>query len=136
MASTVRIDAAAVQELLQGPTGPVVRFLTRKAIEVQNEAKRLCPVDTGRLRSSITYELRQSDHPYAVVGTDVTYARFIENGTGIYGPHKTPIRPVRAKFLAFKPRGSAVTVFARQIRGRPATPFLKPALDTVMRASA
>lgn len=48
------------------------------AFVVQNEAKRLCPVDTGRLRSSITHELRADG---ARVGTPVEYGPHVELGT-------------------------------------------------------
>lgn len=41
-------------------------------------AKRLCPVDTGRLRNSITHV---SDGESAYIGTNVEYASFVELGT-------------------------------------------------------
>lgn len=44
-------------------------------IECQAEAKRLCPVDTGRLRSSIQYN---PGHLECTVGTNVEYAPFVE----------------------------------------------------------
>lgn len=53
------------------------------AISIENEAKRLSPVDTGRLRSSITHD---SDQTGAVIGTNVEYAGFVELGTR----HQTP----------------------------------------------
>lgn len=55
--------------------------LTTSAIVVHNEAKMLSPVDTGRLRGSITWQVYDD---YAEVGTNVDYAPYLENGTGIY----------------------------------------------------
>lgn len=41
-------------------------------------AKRLCPVDTGRLRNSITHA---TDDEAAYIGTNVEYAVYVEMGT-------------------------------------------------------
>lgn len=73
------------------------------------------------------------------------YARFVEEGTGIYGPNRRPIVPVRAKFLRFPAKGADVRqtgsltkaqqragggwVFKKSVLGRKATPFLKPAVE-------
>lgn len=65
---------------LVGP--PITRALTRSALTVEGGAKKLSPVDTGRLRASLTHRLEASPSPrYAEVGTDVFYARFVHEGT-------------------------------------------------------
>jgi phage gpG-like protein len=51
--------------------------LTESAIKVQGRAQELAPVDTGRLKQSITYRVTPSE---AVVGTNVTYAATMEYG--------------------------------------------------------
>lgn len=43
-------------------------------------AKENCPVDTGRLRNSITHEVEMGDKS-AIIGTNVEYAAFVELGT-------------------------------------------------------
>lgn len=55
--------------------------LEEACILVENDAKRLCPVDTGQLRSSITREIEDN---IGVVGTNVMYAPYIEYGTGLF----------------------------------------------------
>jgi HK97 gp10 family phage protein len=45
---------------------------------VDNEATENAPVDTGRLRNSITHEV---EGRYAVIGTPVEYAPHVELGT-------------------------------------------------------
>lgn len=55
--------------------------LEEACILVENDAKRLCPVDTGQLRSSITHEIEDN---IGVVGTNVMYAPYIEYGTGLF----------------------------------------------------
>ena len=63
---------------------PMRRFFTRAAIAVQSGAKERAPVDTGRLRSSLTYEIDPAALPtWAKVGTNVSYAPFMEYGTGL-----------------------------------------------------
>ena len=58
------------------------RFWLRASIAVQSRAREKSPVDTGRLRASIMYEVDGASPPqYAKVGTDVFYAPFQELGT-------------------------------------------------------
>lgn len=52
----------------------------RSALNVQSGARRRAPVDTGRLRNSITHELTEGGLN-ATVGTNVEYAPFQEFGT-------------------------------------------------------
>lgn len=75
-----RLDQRALADLLDG--SEVGRELERQAIRVEGNAIRQCPVDTGRLRSSITHALEtDSDGLVAKVGTNVEYAAFVELGT-------------------------------------------------------
>lgn len=60
----------------------VARDLQRRALKVEAAAKRLCPVDTGRLRSSITNRLDEDAAGlFADIGSNVEYAIFVELGT-------------------------------------------------------
>lgn len=78
----VRIDGAKLAELLASPQGAIAKELLKLGLQIEARAKDLCPVDTGRLRSSITSALEEEgDTIVAVIGTDVEYAPFIEFGT-------------------------------------------------------
>lgn len=78
----VRLDQGAIADLLNGEDGPVGEDLLRRAIRVESAAKRACPVDTGRLRSSITHALERDGRGLvAMVGTNVSYALPVELGT-------------------------------------------------------
>lgn len=46
--------------------------------KAESYAKQLCPVDTGRLRSSITHQREGNDTE--VIGTNVEYAPYVEIG--------------------------------------------------------
>lgn len=77
----VEVDQAALAELFSSPSGEIAKDLQRRALQVDRAAKRLCPVDTGRLRSSITNELGNDGGLVAVIGTNVEYAPYVELGT-------------------------------------------------------
>lgn len=47
--------------------------------KAESYAKKLCPVDTGRLRNSITHQ--QFSEDTEVIGTNVDYAPYVELGT-------------------------------------------------------
>lgn len=56
--------------------------LVRVGLRVQSKARSLCPVDTGRLRSSIVVRKGRDGRGFFVeVGTNVKYAPFVEFGT-------------------------------------------------------
>lgn len=125
---TVVENTAAMNQLLHGPTGPVSRDLFRRAHNVRNVAVRLCPVDTGRLRASITADVVGRGSTLAGrVGTNVAYAPYVHGGTGIYGPSGQPIRPKTATYLTWTPRGGDA-VYAPEVRGQRGVPFLDNAL--------
>ena len=80
--SYVEINGAALTELFESPAGEVARDLQRRALQVDRAAKQLCPVDHGRLRSSITNEIGQDGQGLVVtIGTNVEYAPYVELGT-------------------------------------------------------
>ena len=54
--------------------------------KAESYAKKLCPVDTGRLRASITHA--QYDDDTEIIGSNVEYAPYVELGT-----HKQRAQP-------------------------------------------
>jgi hypothetical protein len=125
----LQINQSAVRALFANPQGGVAQDLMRRGRTVAYFARRYAPVDTGRLRASI--EVKQVIYRGQVavlVGTNVNYAMFQHDGTGIYGPRATPIVPINGQFLRFRPKGSSGYVFARSVRGTPPTFFLRRAL--------
>lgn len=115
-----------------------------RANRVLNDARRRAPVDTGRLRASlaVTFSAGPSGDPVARIGSNLPYAIFVHEGTGLYGPRHAMIRPVRARFMRWpavnnsgsgtrRYRGGATQlyIFAKETRGMPGRPFLLQALD-------
>lgn len=69
------------------------RDLMRLGQKMRGESMKLCPVDTGRLRSSITVTQGRDGKGFFVdVGTNVEYASYVEYGTA-RSPAQPFIRP-------------------------------------------
>ena len=74
---------------------PMLEGMRNATLLVTRDAKRFAPVDTGRLRASITPEVRVNGPAsiQGVVGSNVTYAPFVELGTK---PHWPPMAAITA----------------------------------------
>ena len=121
----VDLDEAAIVELVAGIVGEVTA-------DVANAARRRCPVDNGALRASIRSKVsRRGTEVIGEVYSDLEYAAYVHQGTGIYGPSHRPIRPVRARVLSWQQAGAG-RVFAREVRGSRPQPFLADALAEVV----
>lgn len=129
---TVRLDDAAITRMLTSPEGDVVRDAFRRGKQVETIAKQRCPVNTGRLRSSIQTNVHAGfgRQPIVTVGSDVQYALWVHDGTGVYA-NRSPITPKRSKFLRFNV--GVRTVYARQVRGQRSVPFLRNALPAAVK---
>jgi hypothetical protein len=131
-AGGVRIEysSGGIRNLMAAPNGGIVVYMHRQGEKVRNAARRNAPVDTGRLRGSITSEMRRDGNRVTVrIGSNLPYAVYTEEGTGIYAG-RGMIRPRRAKFLAWQGRGAGGGwIFARAVRGQPGQHWLRRALD-------
>lgn len=79
-------------EVLAAMRAAALRGLEKCGLVAEGYAKKLCPVDTGNLRNSITHTVTNSGERAAYVGTDSEYAIYVEMGTGKYvtGGRPTP----------------------------------------------
>lgn len=79
---SLRINAdnrAAVRARLRASIPAALEEIGQVA---EGYAKRKCPVDTGRLRNSITHHVQSGDSGgKAEIGTNVEYAAYVELGT-------------------------------------------------------
>lgn len=138
------LDTAGLAQVLNSPTGATARILLDRGYKVQTIARRNCPVDSGRLRASVHVRLvRYGGILICEIGTDLDYAIYVHEGTGLFGPKHAVIRPTTAKVLVFTPRKgrtgkfipgkNRTVVYARFVKGSPARPFLRDALRVVLR---
>lgn len=104
MASRVRINHVAARALARKSTGEeMVSFLR----QVENRAKVLTPVDTGRLRGSHTIRVfHRGQKVVGQIAAVTDYAFAVHEGWRRTGP----IVPKRKKALRFKVGGTTVVV--------------------------
>lgn len=76
----VTINEDNTEEASQGIERAIERGLEKIGLLAEGYAKQKCPVDTGRLRNSITH-LVQSGEKAAYIGTNVEYGPYVELGT-------------------------------------------------------
>jgi hypothetical protein len=135
---THHLNPAAIEQVLTGPSGPVAKAMLVRGYRVQAQARKNLGggasgpkrVDTGKLRASISVQLKKkSSRVLAVqIGTNVRYAIWVHDGTGLYGPEHRMITPKTKRYLRFKPHGSNKYVFAKAVKGMRPNPFLANAL--------
>lgn len=75
-----------VKQALQAMDQAKSRALEIIGGKAESYAKKECPVDTGRLRNSITHQ--RYDENTEVIGSNVEYAPYVELGT-----HKQAAKP-------------------------------------------
>ena len=94
-----------------------LRALEQCGLTAEGYAKKLCPVDTGNLRNSITHQVGGGE-PAVYIGSASEYAAYVELGTGKYYPggRQTP-------WVYQDAKGNW-----HLTHGQRAQPFIKPAI--------
>ena len=105
------------KEVLESMQQAAVRALEKCGLTAEGYAKKLCPVDTGNLRNSITHTVDEEE-PAAYIGSNAEYAAYVELGTGKYvsGGRPTP-------WVYQDEKGNW-----HRTHGQKAQPYLKPAV--------
>ena len=73
------------EEIMAAMEAGVLRALEKCGLTAEGYAKKLCPVDTGNLRGSITHRTAAGENA-VYIGTNNEYAAYAELGTGKYVP--------------------------------------------------
>lgn len=126
-----------IDRILRSPDGDVATYVRRVAEATRSLAVAGAPVDDGPLRASLRVQMEYTaGHVKAWVYSNLEYSIWVHEGTGIYGPRGTPIRPKRGRYLVFEarnarttPRGRGNLVFARQVKGARPNRFILRALQ-------
>lgn len=123
----VPTSPAVIQREMRATVEDVARYASGRARLL---ARQRTKAGSGRYADGFqASEARSHGGGYGMeadVYSDVPYAAFQEEGTGIYGPSGQVIRPRRAKVLAWRSGGKMV--FAAWVRGSPAKHVLRDAL--------
>ena len=77
-------NSDAVKEAFEAA---IMRGLEKCGLTAEGYAKKLCPVDNGTLRNSITHQVDDND---VLIGSNLEYAPYVELGTGKYYPGGRP----------------------------------------------
>lgn len=79
------------EEIKESMKSAIVRAMEKIGQTAEKYAKRLCPVDTGNLRNSISHKVDEGEMA-AYIGSNTEYAAYVELGTGKYvsGGRPTP----------------------------------------------
>lgn len=80
MANIEVVFESHLGELLDALPEQIEAALIAIGMTAETHAKEYCPVDTGRLRNSITHETDMSEQA-AIIGSNVEYAAYVELGT-------------------------------------------------------
>ena len=80
MADDIEIIVDNTDAVLAGISSAISRGLEKIGLAAEGYAKKLAPVDTGRLRNSVTHAVVDGEQA-VYIGTNVEYARYVELGT-------------------------------------------------------
>ena len=105
------------QAVLKAMQQAVEKALEECGLVAEGYAKKLAPVDTGNLRNSISHKV-DPEEPAVSIGSNTSYAPYVELATGIYaeGGRPTP-------WVYQDANGNW-----HWTRGNKAQPFLKPSV--------
>lgn len=134
----ISINQAELRRLTTSQSGELLRFVNRLGRRVVNQAKRNARVDDGQGRQSINHTVTVAGKSVIMrAGSPLKYMYWQHEGTGIYGPHRTPIVPVKRKFLRFEvksgklAKGRRPVIFAKSVKGVQGDKFLVRAFRDV-----
>jgi hypothetical protein len=111
------------------PGGRTYQWFTGRRRRIENNARAFAPVRTGELKAGIrgSYEKSRPNHIVMHVTSTAPYSLFVHEGT-------RPRITAGGGYMRLKPGpGHPRPVYRKQVRGQPANPFLKAALDVAMR---
>ncbi|KKN68674.1 hypothetical protein LCGC14_0448650 [marine sediment metagenome] len=118
-----RLRAVNRQRIVRG-----TQFFARRRLEEGLErVKEEAPVgETNVLRDSIGIDVKsQGDVLTGSLTASAKHAKWVHEGTGIYGPSGDPIIPQRSKVLVFFWNRKNRWMRVRSVRGQSANPFLR-----------
>jgi len=103
----------------------VDRAIELTATDVKSNIGKEAPFDEGKLSGS--YNMTKLGFAAYGIWSRVKYRWWVHEGTGIYGPHKQRIFPVRAKALRFVINGQVI--FAKSVKGQKPNRFIDRSID-------
>lgn len=132
MKLNITLKVPNFSNVVDGLSNVINKTGQQATVLVSNSAVDKAPRRYGTLKRSIFSQFTSSVGKFSgkVVqdGTVAKYGKWVNEGTGIYGPNKSPIVPVTKPFLAWKDY-SGGWHRAKSVKGQKAQPFMEPALQ-------
>lgn len=120
----ITVDSSKMQNISQHLPQIRKKGLNYSAQGMLRHLKMNSPVDHGLLKSWFFSKISDDE---VEIRTPAKYAAFVNDGTGIYGPYKTPIYSSKVgKPLAFQVGGEMV--YARMVRGQKPQKFVEKSI--------
>ena len=121
----ITVDSSKVQGIMNKIPEVKKRGLQLTSQGLINELMKNSPVDHGLLKQ---WFVSQSSEEEIHIQSPASYAKFVNDGTGIYGPYKTPIiHPVIGKKFAFQVGGKMV--YTNMIKGQKGQHFVEKSIE-------
>ena len=121
----ITVDSSKMQNISQHLPQIRKKGLNYSAQGMLRHLKMNSTVDTGLLKSWFFSKISDDE---VEIRTPAKYAAFVNDGTGIYGPYKTPIYSSKVgKPLAFQVGGEMV--YARMVRGQKPQKFVEKSIE-------
>lgn len=136
---SIQIDDARLRESMRTAPDKIKHGLSdwvkSTALKAERAAKHEVPVKQGILQSSIHTLISEYS---ATVRPTTDYAKYVIQGTGLYGPHHTLIRRANGGVFATKinpgwgkPNKAGYYILGRTLKGQHPNPFMNRAYDIV-----
>lgn len=121
----ITVDSSKMQNISQHLPQIRKKGLNYSAQGMLRHLKMNSPVDHGLLKSWFFSKISDDE---VEIRTPAKYAPFVNDGTGIYGPYKTPIYSSKVgKPLAFQVGGEMV--YVRMVRGQKPQKFVEKSIE-------
>ncbi|WP_414167134.1 hypothetical protein ACMATS_05870 [Streptoverticillium reticulum] len=129
MGRLVSFNEAEAAWLLESPGGPVYRHVEQIMLNTAQAAVALAPHASGRTARSLhrRMSVQRGRRVTGTVFSTNPVVRYLEEGTGLYGPRRRIIRSRSGKRMG--PIRRPYPRFLRQQKGMRPQPFLRRALE-------
>lgn len=119
-----------INNVLDNIDGLSEKIVNNVATNLLGNLKMESPVDEGKLQGS--WSIFDDGPNQKTAKSSANYAEYVNSGTGLYGPHKTLIRPTTKKALKFTPnkgKFKGMTIFTPYSRGIKPNPYVERSIE-------
>ena len=123
---TIKVDKSKLKNLDEQIPKIKEKGLSLASQYMINRLQQNSPVDHGLLRGWFPYEYTPGEE--VKIRSPASYAKYVNEGTGIFGPYNTPIiHPVIGKKFAFQVGGQMI--YTNMIRGQKGQHFVEKSIE-------